>query len=390
MKFTVRSLALGSTALLALATAFLPQSAKAAHEIAPAPQSTWDPLSGELTLGTGGTADRLTGSTEQTIPLWKGADQNDMIFFDGHWTGDSGHEQAFSTGLAYRHRVGGSDVIVGANMFWDHGIFHGQSFDQLGAGIEILSHWVDFRMNGYFPEGGDHVFEHHQESHRRVTTSSTTSQSTSVSDGPIQFPQNEGNPFFNRTTTITNTTTTRRLRNSRTEFCQNLETAMPGLDLELGFLLPWLDRYMETRVYGGYAYFQGRFMGDISAGTARLECRVVPAVIVDVEFKGDARLLDGRDNWFWGIRGEIPFDLGNLITGQSPFAGIVEAFTPRWSSHSEESTRNRMNENIIRAWRPQVDYSDCQPAGIVRSSRTTVTQDVTKTVSVQQIPAFLD
>ncbi len=395
-KNTTRSLAVGSTAILALAAVFLPQLAQAASEISP-PQSVWEPLRGELTLGIGGTEDRLTGSTDLTVPLWKGADQNDMLFLDGHWTGNSGHQQAYNVGLGYRHRVGGSesDIIVGVNAFWDHGIFHGQSFDQFGTGLEVLSHWVDFRINGYFPEGGDEVFDHSRKTRRSTKSRTATSQTVSVVED-LTFP-------FNRTTTTTTTTTATKTRKTRTRFYENRETAMPGFDTELGFLIPGLDRYMETRVFGGYAYYQGGYEHDISAGTARLECRVLPALILDTEYKGDDRLLDGRNNWFWGIRGEIPFDLGNLCEGQSPFAGITQAFTPKWTTASgsagpvgyskddkkmvlpPEMLRNRMNENIIRAWRPQIDYSGPILTRTKRSGSTKVNQSVVREVQVEQL-----
>lgn len=402
MKHTPRSLALGSTALLALSTTFIPQTADAAHEIAAAPVTGWEPLRGELTLGIGGTRDRLTGSTDLTVPLWKSGDQNNMLFLDGHWEGNSGHEEAYNAGLGFRHRLGGSDVIVGVNAFWDHGIFHGQSFDQFGTGLEILSHWVDFRLNGYFPEGGDAVIDHHQKKRTRTRSSSVTDRKTSVVDA---IDGGEGF-FLDRTTTTTDTKTTTRTRKSRTRFCENRENAMPGFDTELGFLIPGLERYMETRVFGGYAFFDGGYEHDISTGTGRLECRVLPALIVDTEYKGDARLLDGRNHWFWGLRGEIPFDLGNLLQGQSPFAGITQAFTPKWMGASgsagplgyskddkkavdpAEMARNRMNENIIRSWRPQIDESDCLRTATRRSSKTTVTQTEERRVQVERFQRF--
>ena len=400
MKSTPRSLLLGSTALLALTAAFLPQPAHAGKEMQPAlaPETAWEPLRGELTLGVGGTEDRLTGSTDLTAPLWKGADQNDMLFLDGHWTGNSGHDQTFSAGIAYRHRLPGSEVILGVNTFWDHGIFHGQNFDQLGAGLEVLSHWVDWRINGYFPEGGDETFDHNLKIRQRTSHAISTSKSTSVAiTAP---PQRIG---FTRTTTTTTTTTDVQTRKKRTRFFENHETAMPGFDTELGFLIPGLDRYMETRVFGGYAYFQDGYESDISAATARFECRVLPSLIADVDYKGDARLLDGRSNWYWGMRAEIPFDLGNLVEGKSPFAGITAAFTPKWMTASGsagpvgyskddkkavapvELARNRMNENIIRSWTPQIDYSNKIRVGTKRSTHRSVTTTDKKDVKVEVV-----
>ena len=399
MKTTPHSLLLGSTALLALTAAFLPQPLHAGKEIAPmlAPETAWEPLRGELTLGIGGTEDRLSGSTDLTAPLWKGADQNDMLFLDGHWTGNSGHDQTFSAGLAYRHRLPGTDVILGVNTFWDHGIFHGQNFDQLGVGLELLSHWVDWRINGYFPEDGEAVFDHNLKIRKRTSHAISTSKSTSVTT--TQLPR----IGFTRTTTTTTTTTDVKTTRKRTRSFENRETAMPGFDTELGFLIPGLDRYMETRVFGGYAYFQGGYESDISTGTARLECRVLPSLMADVQYKGDDRLLDGRNNWFWGMRAEIPFDLGNLVEGRSPFAGITAAFTPKWMTASGsagpvgyskddkkavapiELARNRMNENIIRSWTPQIDYSDKIRVGTKRSTHRSVKTTEVKDVEIETL-----
>ena len=395
MKTSTHSLVLAGSALLAVTAAFLPQTVQAAREIQQpiAEGSAWEPLRGELTLGLGGTQDRLTGGTDLTVPLWKGGDQNDLIFLDGHWTGNSGHQQAYNAGLGYRHRLPGSEVILGVNAFWDHGIFHGQSFDQFGTGLEVLTHWVDFRINGYFPEGGDEVFDHSRTTSRSSRTKVGISRTTSVVVVP---PFRTPPPFPGTYTTTTTTTTTTRTKKSTTRFFENRETAMPGFDTELGFLIPGLDRYMETRVFGGFAYFDGGYERDISTGTARLEARLLPALLVDVDYKGDARLLDGRNNWFWGMRAEIPFDLGNLCEGRSPFAGITEAFTPKWMAASgsagprgyakddkkvvvpAELLRNRMNENIVRAWRPQIDYSDKIPTRTKFNGKAKVKTTVSK------------
>jgi hypothetical protein len=209
---------------------------------------------------------------------------------------------------------------------------------------------------------------------------------------------NLGQGVLTRTVTNTTTTTTTTKR-SKTRYYQNLETAMLGFDTELGFLIPGLEKFMETRIFGGYTWFQDGYNGDISAATARLECRALPALIFDVEYKGDNRLLDYRNNWYYGMRAEIPFDLGNLAEGKSPFAGITQAFTPKWMTASaggyagptgyskdknpvpQEVLRNRMNENIIRAWEPQMDYAHHVPNGSKSTKKTTVTEDTVTTES---------
>ena len=151
---------------------------------------------------------------------------------------------------------------------------------------------------------------------------------------------------------------------------------MPGFDLELGGLVPFVDRWAETRIYAGYAFFDDPFGHDVSCFTARLDSRPVPALVFNVEYKGDSRLIDGENHWFFCTRVEIPFDLGNLLHGQSPFAGITEAFTPQ----GLRIRRNRMNENIIRNWRPTVSRTGYEQV----SDSTTVHHDDQSTTSLKR------
>ena len=168
---------------------------------------------------------------------------------------------------------------------------------------------------------------------------------------------------------------------------------MPGFDLELGGLLPYLDCWAETRLYAGYAFFDDPFGNDISCFTARLESRPVPAVVFDVQYKGDTRLVDFDNHWFFGARVEIPFDLGNLLHGQSPFAGITEAFTapclcPGGGEQADKTVivRNRMNEEIIRNWRPTVSRTGYERI----LEQTTKVHDSQSTTKVELTETFIN
>ena len=56
---------------------------------------------------------------------------------------------AMNAGLGYRFNADG--VLFGVNGYYDARWTTGQTFSQFGAGMEILSRFLDFRANGYFP-----------------------------------------------------------------------------------------------------------------------------------------------------------------------------------------------------------------------------------------------
>ncbi len=357
---------------------------------------TYGPLDGTLTLDLGFTADRIEGGANLLAPLYRDPNGKSMFFLDGNWSGKGDGNENGSAGLGFRHRFDDPDIIIGFNAFYDYGDYSGRGYNQFGVGFELLSKWVDFRANGYFPSHSVKHFDRYSTTKLtpRKTTSSTTSDSVFIDGGEGGF-FDDPPPDTLVTTTTTRLTTSKHGTKRRT--FERREGSMPGFDLELGGLVPYLDCWAETRIYAGYAFFDDPFGHDISCLTARLESRPVPAVVFDAQYKGDARLLDGDNHWFFGARVEIPFDLGNLLHGQSPFAGITEAFTPQGPCWRDDDPggigqadkkvidppnlmRNRMNEGIIRNWRPTVSRTGYEKI----SERTTKPRDDQSTTQVQQ------
>ena len=377
---------------------------EASHPIAE-PPPTYGPLDGTLTLELGITADRIEGRANLLAPLYRDPNGKSMFFLDGNWSGKRDGNENGSAGLGFRHRFDDPDIIIGFNAFYDHGNYSGRGYNQLGAGFELLSKGVDFRANGYFPAHSVQPFcrsttTDFSSKKETSTTSSATSDTVFIDGG-------EGNPNTLQTTTTTTTTTRTRGTKRRVQRTfEREESPMPGFDLELGGLVPYLDRWAETRIYAGYAFFDDPFGNDISCFTARLEARPVPAVVFDVQYKGDSRLVDFDNHWFFGAKVEIPFDLGNLLHGQSPFAGITEAFTPQGMTASAtgsagpvgngkdskdpkdpgEMMRNRMNEEIIRNWRPIVSRTGYEKV----SERTTTVHDVQSTTKVERTVSVIN
>ena len=353
----------------------------------PEPNPAYGPLDGTLTLELGLTADRIEGRANLLAPLYRDPNGKSMFFLDGNWNGKGDGNENGSAGLGFRHRFDDPDIIIGFNAFYDYGDYSGRGYNQFGVGFELLSKWVDFRANGYFPSHSVKHFGRYSTAKLtpRKTTSSTTSDTVFIDGGegnPDDLP-----PDTLITTTTTRTTTSKHGTKRRT--FERQEGSMPGFDLELGGLVPYLDCWAETRIYAGYAFFDDPFGHDVSCFTARLESRPVPAVVFDVQYKGDARLVDFDNHWIFSARVEIPFDLGNLLHGQSPFAGITEAFTPQGPCWKDDAPsdgkqvgkkvivpadlmRNRMNEEIIRNWRPTVSRTGYEKV----SERTRVHHDV--------------
>ena len=83
---------------------------------------------------------------------------------------------------------------------------------------------------------------------------------------------------------INRTVTTR----TRTQRFRTFEAELEGWNAEVGFLIPGLDRYIETRVFGGYYQYNHPFAADYEGFKARLEAHFLPGVIGNVEWWNDS------------------------------------------------------------------------------------------------------
>lgn len=295
------------------------------------PVRTWfanDPVD-TITLGalfsehaSGGYVDSITG-------IWASPARDSFFFFDSRYDFEDNDQFVESNGLAFRQRIPDYEIILGVNAFWD-AISSAQDndFNQLGVGAEVLTRWVDARFNYYLPE--DDIYETSRRTERH------TSRSISSSPSGIR---------------ITERTHTRNFK--------RFEAALEGFDSEIGFLIPGLDRYAEVRIFGGYYHFDNPFGKDFEGFKGRLEARLLPGLIADLEYWNDTALMGGH--WTAGARVTLPFSLFDLAKGRNPFAGAGEFFRPRQRDFQE-----RMGEMIIRSPRIRTVESD----DILTSSRT--------------------
>ena len=309
-----------------------------------APEEEGPPL-GSLTLGAKFSENLSSVFVDGITPFWA---PGDFVFFLSTKTSiDDNSERLGSYGLGARYLVPGRDIIVGANVFYDgFESQYGNHFDQLGIGAEVLTRWVDARMNFYIPE--DDIFE-------------TQSYSKTDTSGGRTVVFRNGNNIVQRNTTS---------KTKRT--FKQYEGAISGFNAEIGFLVPGLDEYMELRLFAGYYNMDGALSNHHEGFKARLEARVLPGVILDGEYWDDAYLMGGH--WTAGIRVVVPFSIGNIFVGRNPFEGAAAAFTPR-----KRDFKERLSESIIRSHQVMTDQS---PA--VLTDKTTSTDS--KDTIIGQVP----
>ena len=249
---------------------------------------------------------------------------NSMLFLNPKVSATDDDEEEWSIGLGARHLLAERGLILGANVFYDsRSTRHDHTFDQVGAGVELLSQWVDARANYYWPDDS-------------VEKIDSTSETTVSSSGQSWWGDVFAREFQLRQNRFNRVTTTRTTR-----FYDRFEAALEGYDLEFGLRLPYLPEWLEARVFGGYYAFEGDFTEDIDGFKGRLEIRALPALVLDAEVYENDKLT-GSD-YMIGARLELPFDLGNLARGKNPFEGARGEFRP-----SRRELRDRLGDMVIR------------------------------------------
>jgi|GEM_PF-1202629 hypothetical protein len=277
---------------------------------------------GRATLG-GRVGENLSeGYLDVLQPLAGG--ERGLLFFNPKLSGSDNDEEEYSLGLGFRMLCPAVDAIAGANLFYDsRDSRNGNTFDQVGAGVEVLTTWVDARANYYWPDDKQELID--RESDTEVDRDT---------DYFLSDIYAEGHQLLQLERIKTTTTTT-------TRYFERFEAAMEGYDAELGAKLPFLPPWMETRVFAGYYNFEGDFTKDVDGFRGRLEIRAMPALTLDAEFY-DNDDLTGSD-YFFGARVNLPFDVVNLAHGRNPFAGTRETLAAR-----QQAFRERLSEMVIR------------------------------------------
>jgi len=285
------------------------------------------------------------------LPVSQGRDS--LLFIDarGAWLqhesdGEDLEEDELNLGVGWRLLVQDSDMIVGANAFYDmRSTVFDTDFDQVGAGIELLGERVDFRANYYYP------LDDVRSSVTDTDTSTTKSSSSSL--GPI-FEQN-GRRYRVRTTRTKTTAT-------ETTF-ERFEEPLPGYDVEIGVAVPFVSDYIDTRILGGYYHFRSDIGTDIEGPKARLELRPVPAIKLDLEVYDDDE-LNGTE-YFVGLWLSLPLSIKSVMDGKNPCARFTDNLRFR-----NRNLRERLIEPVNRDFRIRVKEGETSNTQTTTTTKT--------------------
>lgn len=358
-------------------------------------EDTWG-LPGILGGGVKTTDEYTEGNVFLVLPVYStigrdGLLNGDVLFIEPYSSWGEQGEVAASLGLGWRHlfttqsvtaitRHDGHQagfmeegVFIGANVFIDmlDTQFDNQ-FWQLGVGIEAGTRYLEARANYYIPlSDRELAFE-------RRTTQTFTNSSTSTSQRitPLNNPYATGNTIAqdaNFTTLATTTTTTTTIE----QLFRLYEEGMEGWDVEVALLVPGIDRYMDVKLIGGYYSFDNQPFGPQTGGTgnvegwkAGVEVRPVPAVALTATWYEDERFV-GSD-WLYGLRLEVPFEMGDLGDGKGFWDRVGDSFRPR---------RRHLAERLVEPVRRQNEAVKIGNSSETETETSTSTARVTRVVS---------
>ncbi len=217
---------------------------------------------GRLTLGASFGDDLDVYGAEAMLPLIESERTTLLLNPRGLLLEDD--EQEIGLGLVLRRLSSEKTGIFGINAFYDARLTDADNtLEQVGAGLELLSRWVDARVNYAWPISGEQSL------------------------GPGVCPRN-GSPIP----------------------CSGIEEAMEGFDAELGVWLPYFDRHLPTGVFAGYYRFESDVTDDTVDGMkVRVEMRPCANVTLDAEWFDDAGYRDSET--VVGVRVHVPIDFWN-------------------------------------------------------------------------------
>jgi hypothetical protein len=337
----------------------------------------------------------VDGSFFLTVPIYSSIGQDgrlagDVIFIEPYTSWGEEGEVAMSLGVGWRHLFSDQSVsavtkhdghqagffeegaFIGANVFVDMlDTQFDNRFWQLGFGVEAGTRYVEMRANYYVPLSGRELAEEIRTRERFASQRRSIRQEVTY-DEPFATGHTIAQDATFRTleTTVTRTTTVDRIT-------RLFEEGMEGFDVELGLLMPGLDRWMDVKVIGGYYSFDNQPFGPQTGGTGRvkgwkagLEARPVPAVVLNGTWYEDDRLT-GSD-WTAGVRLEIPFEAGDLGDGKGLWDRVGDAFRPR---------RRHLVERMAEPVRRQNAAIKTSHSVEQESKQTTDVKVVTKVVS---------
>jgi hypothetical protein len=208
-----------------------------------------DHLEPRVQVGVKGGSERSTLTTEMWAPLAQTSGK--VIYTDLRLMGDDDDNREGNFGFGYRQVVKETDSVLGVHGWIDQRRTDNNStFHQLTLGAESLGNVFDMRMNGYVPLSNSHT---------------------------ILFP-NTGSlvPYLAGTGIYYDTNGSL------------VETPQYGVDAELGYRLPVLQKQLDTlRVYGGvYSFFRDK-TDPVNGFRIRTEAVINPALSIGARYQYD-------------------------------------------------------------------------------------------------------
>jgi hypothetical protein len=270
-----------------------------------------------------------------------------VLFFNPRFSGTDQNEQEFNLGIGYRRLCSDGRLLLGGNTYYDvRKSEHDNTFHQFGFGVEALSEWVDARANYYLADEEEHAIAGYAQ------TDTTASRILAWGDMSAY-----GYTIMQQATVEMNTTT-RHFR--------QYEVSVSGWDAEVGVKLPYVDEWVETRVFAGYQRFENPWGDDLKGWKARLEVRALPGLTLDAGYFTEEELVDSK--FYAGFRVQLPFDLSLLADGRSPFDGAGDAFHRRAAA----PVSARMNEMVVRDMRVNDAVSGFREVESMRETGTVI------------------
>ena len=252
-------------------------------------------------LGKPGTA-RSLGQPDLFLPVLQ--DINDMTFLNirGQLQFDNTDNSETNIGLGHRHMF--QEWILGGYGYFDRrNTQYGSHVNQFTGGLEAMSVDWGFRVNGYLPESQTTTFT----GDASVSVVRPSDQIHVQIDGIVQ------------------------------------EKALPGLDGEVGYLLPipweaYTSVFDETRVYaGGYHFFGEDQFDSVTGPRGRLEMRAYDLPVLGP----GSRFMMGVEAQWDEPRGSQAFGLFSL---RIPF----DVFSDKSKRKRLNGLNRRMLQPVIR------------------------------------------
>lgn len=273
----------------AVASTNAPPAASVTNDVCEVARS--DSAWGRLAFGASFGDDLNVYGAEAVLPLI-GCERTALLFNPRglHLDDD---EQELGLGLALRRLSSGKSCILGVNAFYDARFTENDNtLEQVGAGLELLSRFVDARIHYVVPISGE-------------------------KDLGCGICPRTGSSIPSR----------------------GVEEAMEGFDAELGVWLPYFDRVLPTGFFVGYYRFESDVTSETVDGMkARIEVRPCGNLTLDAEWFEDTGYRESET--VVGVRVQVPFDFWNGLKMERG-GGRLPAFSTRMTEPVHRDFRVR-------------------------------------------------